>query len=158
MHIEGYVVTVACGRSCWRPCLSFVGTNVDRLCESQLKSATRAAALQHFLRLVVLRVPDARDIASDRTVARTACFLTIDTEIGVVGQKVELVAESFDYGAGKILRLGHGKVVEGFVEPGERAVVAREVRQMNWHGLGVRRSSRIDSDNGVLGRHLLVRH
>src|SRR5262249_39998753 len=118
VRIEGYVVAIADGCSCWRSFLSLVGANIYRLRESQLKSATRAAALKNCLRLVVLCVPDACDIASYWTVARATCFLTIDAEVGVVNQKVELVAESLDDGAGEVLWFRHGQIVERFVHCG----------------------------------------
>jgi hypothetical protein len=55
-------------------------------------------------------------VASFRPVTWSTGLLVIDTEVGVIGEKVELVSESFDHGAGEILRPRQRKIVERLVD------------------------------------------
>src|SRR5262245_60591784 len=90
-------------RSVGRALLHFVRTDKDRLCKAELKSPARAAAVEDRFRLSVLRIPDPRDVAADRPIARATRLLAVDAEIRVVGEKIELVAKCLNDGAGKVL-------------------------------------------------------
>ena len=125
-RVESYVVTVAHRRSFWRPFLRFVRANPYRLRESQLESALRAVALQDLMRLLVLCVPNSCYVAAYRAVTRSTCLLIINTEIGVVGQKIDLVTERLDDGARKVLRSWQSNVVERLVCHCKRTILVRE--------------------------------
>src|SRR5262249_7939508 len=121
-------MTVAHWRSFWRSFLRFVRASPHGLYKSQLKSALRAAAGQDLWCLVVLGVPDSCDVSSYGAVTRGTRFLTIHAKVGVVGKKIEVVAQSLDDRTREILRFRHGEVVERFIRCCKRAVLARQGR------------------------------
>jgi hypothetical protein len=84
-----------------------------------LKPAVGAVVLE-----IVLWSGNAGDIATHRAIAWSAGLLIIDAEIGVISEKIELVAEYFQNCAGKILGLGERQVVECFVDHTERTILA----------------------------------
>jgi hypothetical protein len=140
------------------PFLHFIRANKHRLRETQLKPTLGAAALQDLLRLVVLCLPDPCDVASYRAITWSTRFLAVHTRVGVVGQKVELVAESLNDGAGEILRFWHGKVVERFVDDCKGPILVRERRKMNRHGCCGARRRWVNTNDGVPRCHFLVRY
>src|SRR5580704_6322211 len=136
-------------------CISFEPTNTG-CANPNLESALSAAALKDLLCLVVLCLPDPCDVASYRTITRTARFLTIDPKVGVVGQKVELVAESLNDCAGEILRPWESKIVERFVHVCKGTILARERRKVNRSRFFPTRECRVDTNDGVPRRQFLV--
>src|SRR4030095_7349717 len=104
-----------------RALLHFVRTDKDWLKQAELKSPARAAALEDRVRLSLLSVPDSGDVASDRPIARAAGLLAVDAEIRIVGEKIELVAQRLNDGAGKVLRSRRGQVMKGLIHSGEWA-------------------------------------
>ena len=121
--IERDILRVSDWRIVGRALLHFVRTDKDRLKQAELKSPARAAALEDRFRLSVLRVPDSGDVASDRPIARAAGLLGVDAEIRIVGEKIELVAQRLNDGAGKVLRSGRRQVVKRLIQSGERTAV-----------------------------------
>ena len=82
--------------------MRLVRADIYGLRESQLESARGATALQDLGRLLVLCISDPGHVSSHRAVTRSTGLLTIDAEVGVVGQKVKPVAESLNDCAGEI--------------------------------------------------------
>jgi hypothetical protein len=98
-----------------RALLHLVRTDKDRLKQAELKSPARAAALEDRLRLRVLGVADSGDVAPDRPITRAAGLLAVDAEIRVVGEKIELVAQRLNHGAGKVLRSRRRQVMKRLI-------------------------------------------
>ena len=73
----------------------------------------------------VLSVPDSGDVASDRPIARAAGLLGVDAEIRIVGEKIELVAQRLNDGAGKVLRSRRRQVMKRLIQSGERTVLGQ---------------------------------
>src|SRR6185436_20678356 len=116
-----------------RALLHFVRTDKDWLKEAELKSPARAPALEDRFRLSLLCIPDPGDVASDRPIARAAGLLAVDAEIRIVGEKIELVAERLNDGAGKVLRSRRLQVMKRLIHRGERTAVRGQTGQV--HGL-----------------------
>jgi len=76
-------------------------------------------------------------------------FLAIHPEIGVVGQKIELVAESLNHGAREILRSWHVKVVERFVHTRKRNRRCAREKKVSGLGLSQAGKHRVDPDDAV---------
>src|SRR4029077_15382242 len=106
--------------------LHLVRADVYRLYVRPLKPALGTVA-----RKIVLWRADPAHISSDGTVTGSAGFLIVNAEIGVVSQKVELVAELLDYRAGKVLWFGQSKVMERLVYDGKWTVLARQGRKVD---------------------------
>src|SRR6266536_3012488 len=120
MGVKGYIAIAPDGRSFGWPFLHLIRVDVHRLNVFPLEPALRAVILK-----VMLRRPNAGNIATNWAIAGSAGFLVVDAEIGVVSEKIELVAKRFYDCAGKILRLGESDVVKRFIHHTERTILAR---------------------------------
>ena len=106
----------------------------------------------------MLRVPDPRDVAANRTIARWAGLLVIDSEIRVIRQKIESVAERLNHCAGEVLRIGRAEIVKGLIHRRKRTILARQGRKVNCRWFCGARLPRVDADNRILRRQFLVGH
>src|SRR5215831_12636291 len=79
VKVKGEIVIAADWRSVWRPFLHLVRSHIYRLDVFPLEPALAAIGLE-----VVLALASSQHVASFRPVAGSACFLVIDTEVGVV--------------------------------------------------------------------------
>ena len=124
--VERNVMICADRRVLRRPFLHLVRAGIHRLDELPLKPALRAVGSE-----AALRGADSRDGAphrSQRAIARRARFLVVYTEVGVVREEIELVAEALDHAAGEIARIRQSVIVEGLVGEGEWTVLRLERR------------------------------
>src|SRR5581483_544351 len=71
-----------------RPILHLIGADVNRLYKSPLKPTGTAVTFKPMLCL-----PDTRHMPAHWAVTGCAGFLIVDTKIGVISQKVELIAQ-----------------------------------------------------------------
>ena len=92
---------------------------------------------------IVLRGADAGYIASDRAVARSTRFLVINAKVGIVSQKVKVIAESFDHRAGEILRPRQCQIVKRLIDHCERPVFAAERRKVDFRAANSRKLHRL---------------
>src|SRR5688500_1587999 len=99
--------------------------------QAELKSPARAAALEDRFRLWVFGIPDPGNVAPDRPIARAAGLLVVDTEIRIVGKKIELVAQRLDDRAGKILLPGWLQVIKRLAQRSERTTLSSQAGQVN---------------------------
>src|SRR4029434_8332107 len=114
------------------------------------------ASLRAVVAEAALRRADARHGASLRAASERACagrprFLIVDTEVGVVRQKIELIAERGENSAGKISRDGQPQVVKRLEHRRERTVLLLRRRQVLF-GTRQRRQLHSLSDDAIQGR------
>src|ERR1017187_2382139 len=121
-----------------RMLLHLVGSGVDRLNELPLESSGAAIILQAPLGGPNAGDGAARGAAAQRAVAGSAGFLVIDAEIGIVGQKIELVAQVLDDRAGHIPRIGQSVVMEVFIDDGEWTVRLLDRGQVDFGAVDAR--------------------
>src|SRR6516225_4832344 len=88
MGVKSDVVISPDGRVFGRSLLHLVRVDVHRLNVLPMEPALCAVVLE-----IVLWSSDPGDVAAHRAIAWRACLLIVDAEIGVVREKIELVAE-----------------------------------------------------------------
>src|SRR5947209_8176377 len=99
--IEADVARVGVGEAFGRAFLHLDGAGVDRLGEAPLETAGAAITVE-----AALVLSDSGDVAAEGAGAGSAGLLIIDAEIRVIGEKVELIAERWDHGAGEVGGVG----------------------------------------------------
>jgi hypothetical protein len=121
-HIEADVVIVRIREAGRRLLLHLIRPDVDGLVELPLESPGAAVRGQTALpradpcHLAACWTP------AEGAVARRARLLIVDTEIGVVGEEVEPVAECPDHRAGEVHRARRLQVVKALIRHGEGTV------------------------------------
>ena len=91
MQIESYVMIAANRGVVGRIFLHLVRSHIHRLHILPLKSALRAISSE-----IMLQLTGTQHIAAFGAVTRSARFLVVDAEIGIIGEKIEVIAESFE--------------------------------------------------------------